>query len=313
MAGSERPMIEMEKLTRRFGGLTAVEDLTLRIHEGEVVGLLGPNGAGKTTTVRMLTGLIGTTSGTARVAGHRVGDPDQAQAIRRLVGLLPEEAGLYADLTPPQLLDFFARLYQVPKPARAERIEMLLVRLSLWDRRNDRVNTFSKGMRQRLAIARALVHDPPVLFLDEPTANLDPEGAKAVREFLVQLRQDRRTIVLNTHHLEEAERVCDRVAILDTRLIAVGTPAELRRSPGQPTTTVQLEAVTDAVLAAVRATGLGPPTVAGTSVTVAVADPARDNPDLVAAIVGAGGRVQFVSQNVPTLEDAYLSLVEGAS
>ena len=302
-------MIEMEHLTRRFGDLTAVEDLTLRIHEGEVVGLLGPNGAGKTTTVRMLTGLIGTTSGTARVAGHRVGDPHQAQAIRRLVGLLPEEAGLYADLSPRQLLDFYARLYQVPKPVRAERIELLLTRLSLWERRDDRVTTFSKGMRQRLAIARALIHDPPILFLDEPTANLDPEGAKAVREFLVQLRQDKRTIVLNTHHLEEAERVCDRVAILNTRLVATGTPAELRRSLGRPTTTIQLEAVTDAILAACPGTA----TVSGTTVNVPVADPPRDNPDLVAAIVRAGGRVQFVTQAVPTLEDAYLNLLEGAS
>ncbi len=305
-------MIEIEHLTRRFGDRTAVDDLTLRIDEGEVVGLLGPNGAGKTTTVRMLAGLIATTGGTATVAGYRVGNAREAPAVRRLVGLMPEEPGLYGELTPVQLLDFFARLYRVPKRARPERIELLLNRLSLWERRDSPIATFSKGMRQRLAIARALVHDPPVLLLDEPTANLDPEGAKVVREFLVELRRDRRTIVLNTHHLDEAERICDRVAVLKTRLVAVGTPAELRRSLWQPTTVVQLEAVDDTILAAIRATGHYQSTVDGTRVTVPVTDPLRDNPDLVAAIVGAGGRIQSVTQVVPSLEDVYLDLVGGA-
>ena len=229
-------MIEIERLTRKFGDITAVDGLTLAIAEGEVFGLLGPNGAGKTTTIRMLAGLIGKTSGEARVAGCRVGDPAAARKLRSLVGLMPEEAGLYPDLSAARTLDFFGRLYQVPAGTRAERTERLLTLLDLWDRRDDRVRTYSKGMKQRLTIARALINDPPVLFLDEPTANLDPAGAKTVRDFLLGLKREKRTILLNTHQLAEAERVCDRVGIMQRKLITVGTPDGLRgavsASPG---------------------------------------------------------------------------------
>jgi ABC-2 type transport system ATP-binding protein len=245
-------MIEIKDLTRRFGDVTAVDRLTMAVGEGEVFGLLGPNGAGKTTTVRMLTCLISRTAGQARVAGLSIGNPEDARRIRGLVGLLPEEAGLYPDLSAARTLDFFGRLYRVPGAVRGERIEKLLTMLGLWDRRDVPVRTFSKGMRQRLAIARALIHDPPVLFLDEPTANLDPEGAKTVRDFLLQLRQDKRTILLSTHHLEEADRVCDRVGVLDTRLVAVGSPEQLRQSLRGRATVVQLAAVTDRVVEAAR-------------------------------------------------------------
>jgi ABC-2 type transport system ATP-binding protein len=221
-------VIETKSLTRKFGDVTAVDGLTFSIAEGEVFGLLGPNGAGKTTTIRMLAGLIGTTSGEARVAGCRVGDPAAARKLRSLVGLMPEEAGLYPDLSAARTLDFFGRLYGVPAGKCAERTERLLTLLDLWDRRDDRVRTYSKGMKQRLTIARALINDPPVLFLDEPTANLDPAGAKTVRDFLLGLKQEKRTILLNTHQLAEAERVCDRVGIMQRRLITVGTPDELR-------------------------------------------------------------------------------------
>jgi ABC-2 type transport system ATP-binding protein len=192
---------------------------------------------------------------------------------------------------------------------RADRIEYLLTMLGLWERRDSRVGTFSKGMRQRLALARALIHDPPVLFLDEPTANLDPEAAKTVRDFLLELRRDKRTILLNTHHLEEADRICDRVGILDAGLIAVGRPEDLRQSLWVPKTVVHVDEVTAPVIQAVRSLGLSVVEVAGTSITVAVSDPAQQNPDLVAAIVAAGGRVQLVTEIVPTLEDVYLTLV----
>src|SRR3984885_6274360 len=174
----------MENLSRKFGDVTAVEGLTLTIGEGEVFGLLGPNGAGKTTTIRMLAGLISKTSGEATVAGCRVGDPDTARKLRGLVGLMPEEAGLYLDLSAARTLDFYGRLYQVPAAARAERTERLLTMLGLWDRRGDPGRAFFQGMEWRVTKARALIHDPAVLFLDEPTANLDPEGAKTVRDFL---------------------------------------------------------------------------------------------------------------------------------
>jgi ABC-2 type transport system ATP-binding protein len=330
-------VIATDHLTRRFGDFTAVDGLTLTIAEGEVFGLLGPNGAGKTTTIRMLAGLIGKTSGEAQVAGCRVGDPASAKRLRSLIGLMPEEAGLYPDLSAARTLDFFGRLYQVPAGPRAERTERLLTMLGLWDRRDARVRTFSKGMKQRLTIARALIHDPAVLFLDEPTANLDPEGAKTVRDFLLQLKREQRTILLNTHQLAEAERICDRVGIMHTRLIAVGPPDGLRGTVSGGTrsrhaTRVQLAVVSDAIVAAARAaagpvttgpvtTGpvtTGSPagadgnvTVSGNTITIDVDKPERDNPRLVRAIVDAGGEVQFVSGLVPTLEETYLKLLAG--
>jgi len=326
-------VITIDSLTRRFGDVTAVDSLTLTIGEGEVFGLLGPNGAGKTTTIRMLAGLIGKTAGDAWVAGCRVGDPATARQLRSLVGLMPEEAGLYPDLSAARTLDFYGRLYQVSAADRAERTERLLTMLDLWDRRDVRVRTFSKGMKQRLTIARALINDPPVLFLDEPTANLDPEGAKVVRDFLLRLRQEKRTILLNTHQLAEAERVCDRVGIMQTRLIAVGTPDALRGTAGEGTagqargaasaraTAVQLAVVTDAVVAAARnavradpaATPRADVTVAGNTITVPVDKPESDNPGLIRAIVAAGGEIQFVTGIVPTLEETYLKLLSSVN
>jgi ABC-2 type transport system ATP-binding protein len=304
-------MIEIQELTRTFGGTTAVHRLTLTIAEGEVFGLLGPNGAGKTTTVRMLSGLIGRTSGDATVAGFRLSDPDDARKLRGAIGLLPEEPGLYPDLSAARTLDFYGRLYQVPAALRADRTEKLLTLLGLWDRRDAPARTFSKGMRQRLAIARALIHDPPVLFLDEPTANLDPEGAKTVRDFLLELRRERRTILLSTHLLDEADRICDRVGVLHTRLLAVGPPSELRAGRRGHVTQVQLSGVTDAVLTAARAVAAGPVEVTGGALAVPVGDPGRDNPALVAAIVAAGGRIRFVTEATTSLEDAYLTLLGG--
>jgi ABC-2 type transport system ATP-binding protein len=240
---------------------------------------------------------------------------------------MPEEAGLYLDLSAARTLDFYGRLYQVPPAARAERAERLLTMLGLWDRRDARVRTFSKGMKQRLTIARALIHEPPVLFLDEPTANLDPEGAKTVRDFLLQLKRQQRTILLNTHQLAEAERICDRVGVMHTRLIAVGPPDGLRGTVSggtvsggtgaRPVTTVQLAVVSDAIVAAARAAAsaggtpgpAGNVTVSGRTITIVVDKPERDNPRLVRAIVDAGGDVQFVSGVVPTLEETYLKLL----
>ena len=189
--------------------------------------------------------------------------------------------------------------------------------LDLWDRRDARVRTFSKGMKQRLTIARALIHDPPVLFLDEPTANLDPEGAKTVRDFLLRLKQEKRTILLNTHQLAEAERVCDRVGIMHSKLVAVGTPDGLRAAlPGSTgstsATAIQLTVVTDAVVEAVRQAShasRADVAVSGNTITIGVSKPERDNPGLVKAIVAAGGEIQFVSGIVPTLEETYLRLL----
>src|SRR5208282_5604765 len=182
-----------DNLTRKFGDLTAVEGLTFRVSDGEIFGLLGPNGAGKTTAVRMLTCLISKTSGEARIGGFEIGNPTDSVQIRKMIGLVPDNVGLYEALSAYKNLDFYGKLYECPEAQRKEAIERFLRMLGVWDKRDVLVGTFSKGMKQKIAIARALIHDPQVLFMDEPTANLDPEAAKTVREFILQLKKEKKT------------------------------------------------------------------------------------------------------------------------
>jgi ABC-2 type transport system ATP-binding protein len=302
-------LIDTENLTKKFGTLTAVEDLTLHVEEGEVFGFLGPNGAGKTTTVRMLCCLISTTSGKAQIGEYEIGNQADAQKIRRMIGFLPENVGLYDDLSAYKNLDFYGRLYKCPPDQRKEQIAYFLKMLGLWDKRNLAAGTFSKGMKQKMAIARALIHDPPVLFLDEPTANLDPEAAKTVRDFILELKKENRTIFLNTHHLDEADKICDRVGILKTNLLAVDTPEKLRQSLWGRKTAVQLDSVNDAIIAAVNRVGPRNLEIVDNKLVIDVDNPEKENPAIVAAITAVGGHVQFVTEVSPTLEDVYLKLV----
>lgn len=302
-------MIDAENLTRKFGNLTAVDNLTLHIDEGEVFGFLGPNGAGKTTTVRMLCCLIGKTSGTAKVGGYEIGNAADIQKIRKIIGLLPENVGLYEDMSAYKNLDFYGKIYKLTEKQRRERIERFLRMLGLWEKQDQPAGSFSKGMKQKLAIARALIHDPKVLFLDEPTANLDPEASKTVRDFILELKKEKHTIFLNTHLLDEAERICDRVGILKTKLLAVDSPERLRQSLGGTKTVIQLESVNDAVVAAVKKLGSWQTEVTGNKLIVSVSNPEHHIPDIVDAVDKAGGRVQSVTQITPTLEDVYLKLV----
>ncbi len=305
-------MIDAEGLTKKFDDLTAVDQVTFHVDEGEVFGFLGPNGAGKTTTVRMLCCLISKTSGTARVGGYEVGDGADSLKIRKLIGLVPDNVGLYETLSAYRNLDFYGKLYEVPEARRQENIQRVLKMLGLWEKRDVTAGAFSKGMKQKLAIARALIHDPQVLFMDEPTANLDPEAAKTVRDFILDLRKEKRTIFLNTHNLDEAQRVCDKIAILNTRLMAVGTPEALERSVGGRKTVIQVEQVTAAVLAALRDASEGNVEVDGNRLTIAVTNPEQENATMVEAILRAGGRVQTIVVVGSTLEDAYLKLVRRA-
>src|SRR5512143_1443923 len=223
-------MIQTDRLNKLFPlgrgkePIHAVQDLTLQVPEGEVFGFLGPNGAGKTTTVRMLTSLIGPTSGNAIVNGFRVGQQDTE--IRRSVGILTESPGMYDNLSAEFNLEIYANLYEVKDPK--GQVEKYLRMLGLWDRRQDEAGSFSKGMKQKLAIARSLLHEPRLLFLDEPTAALDPEAAHLVREFIAELRKEGRTIFLCTHNLDEADRLCDRIGVFKSRLLVVDSPANLR-------------------------------------------------------------------------------------
>ena len=302
-------MIETENLTKKFDGLTAVDGVTFKVEEGEVFGFLGPNGAGKTTTVRMLCCLISKTSGTAKVAGYDLGNGSDSLKIRKLIGLVPDNVGLYESLTAYDNLDFYGKLYDRTESQRKESIATLLKMLELWEKKDVPVATFSKGMKQKLAIALALVHDPQILFMDEPTANLDPEAAKTVRDFVLDLKKQKKTIFLNTHNLDEAQRICDRIAILNTTLRAVGTPEELERSVRGRVTVVQLEQPNAAVLDAVKKLGLGEVSEEGNKLTISAADPEKDNATILDAVFRAGGRIQSVNVVGSTLEDAYLKLV----
>jgi ABC-2 type transport system ATP-binding protein len=191
-------MIEVQGLTKQFGEVTAVDSLTFHVANGEVFGLLGPNGAGKTTTIRMLCCLISKTRGDAQIAGHPIGNSADSLAIRKLIGLVTDNIGLYEELTAYENLDYYGKLYECPEPQRKERIEYYLTMMDLWEKRNQDISEYSKGMRQKVAIARALVHDPELLFFDEPTANLDPESARVVREIILQLKKEGKTIFINT-------------------------------------------------------------------------------------------------------------------
>ncbi len=301
-------MIDAEGLTKKFGDLTAVDRLTLHVNEGEIFGLLGPNGAGKTTTVRMLCCLISTTGGSARIANLDVGNESDALEIRKMIGFVPDNVGLYEALTAYDNLDFYGKLYDVPEAKRKENIESLLKMLDLWDKRDVMAGTFSKGMKQKLALCRAMVHEPRVLFLDEPTANLDPEAAKTVRDFILELKTQKRTIFLNTHNLDEARRICDHIGILNTSLRAYGSPEELEANVGGRATVISLEHATDEVLAALKSLRLDM-TVDGNKVTIKLDNPEKENPPILDAVFRAGGRVQSACISGSTLEDAYLKLV----
>ncbi len=281
----------------------------MHVDEGEVFGFLGPNGAGKTTTVRMLCCLISKTSGEARIAGYEVGNEADSLKIRQIIGLVPDSVGLYEELSAYKNLDFYGKLYECTEKQRKENIQRYLTMLGLWEKRDDAAGSFSKGMKQKLAIARALIHDPKIMFMDEPTANLDPESAKTVRDFLLDLKKEKRTIFLNTHNLDEAQRICDRIAILNTKLMAVGTPEELERSVSGRKTVIQLEQVNDAILAALKKLPVGNIAVDGNRLTIEVTNPEKENITISDAIFRAGGHIQSVTVVGSTLEDAYLKLV----
>jgi ABC-2 type transport system ATP-binding protein len=304
-------MIKTDNLTKIFGAgetaITAVADLTLDISEGEVFGFLGPNGAGKTTTVRLLTCLIGPTRGAAIVNGYAVGRQDTD--IRRSVGVLTETPGLYDNLSAEFNLKIFASLYEVKDPA--GQIEKYLRMLGLWERRYDAVGTFSKGMRQKLAIARALLHEPRTLFLDEPTAGLDPEAARLVRDFILEIKKEGRTIFLCTHNLDEADRLCDRIGVFKTHLLVVDTPSQLRSQVFGRKVVFHLSRMDDSFAAKVGAMPFVREARAmDGKLLVTLDDPERYNPDLIRLLVNAGADVQFVGELRHSLEDVYLQLVK---
>ena len=294
---------------RRFGGRIAVDDVTFEVKAGEVFGLLGPNGAGKTTTLRMLGGLIPPTSGGVRVDGVAL-DRSSGTRLRARIGFLTETPGLWDQLTVWENIAVYARLFGMAGIDAA--VERSLRQFDLWDRRADRAGLLSKGMKQKLALARALVHDPPIVLLDEPTANLDPQTSRGVRDLLLDLRSRGRAVIVSTHNLDEVERVADRVALISTRLVALGEPSALRRQMFGRRLVVQLAdgrpPVSDLMAVAERAGGQDVRRD-GAAISMVLTDPDLGAPAIVRALVEAGASIRAVFDEQPPLEDVYLRLL----
>jgi ABC-2 type transport system ATP-binding protein len=305
----DKPALSVDHLSKRFGERLAFDDVSFEVGQGEVFGFLGPNGAGKTTTVRTLGTLLSPTSGSATVAGIPL-LPENGVEIRRQIAIMPESPGLYLRLSVAENLECFADLYEVPNPR--DQIARALEAVSLADRAGDACGTLSKGLRQRVALARALLSDPQVLFLDEPTSGLDPAGARDVLELIDGLRKRGVTIFLTTHRLEEAERLCDRVAILNTTLRSIGRPDELRDRLFAKT----LEVRTKVALPDPGEVFGGLPGVDGwhedgpAAYILTVSDAAAAAPAATRALLAAGADVLSIVESRHSLEDVYLELLE---
>ena len=266
-----------------------VDAINLDVNDGEVFGFLGPNGAGKTTTVRLLACLIGPSGGKAWVNGFEVGKEDIN--IRRSIGILTESPGLYDRLSAERNLSIFADLYEVPADQRDKNVRRYLEMMGLWDRRNEMVAGFSKGMKQKMAIARALIHEPKIVFLDEPTASLDPEASRVVREFIEELKSEGHTIFLCTHNLDEADRLCDRVGVMKQKLVRVDTPANLRSSLYGRMVMLQPVKVTPQITAAIKALPfVKNVTQENGGLMISLDKPEEQNPVLVRTVLRSGRR-----------------------
>jgi len=284
--GQAAALVVADRLTRAFDDRVAVRDLSLTVHAGEIVSLLGPNGAGKTTTLRMLAGLILPTSGRVSISNIDVSAATSA-AARAHVGLLTEAPGLWERLPVRLNLLTHAKLHGLSDAG--ARVDSVLRRLDLFDRARQNAGALSKGLKQRVAIARALLHEPPVLLLDEPTSGLDPASARHVRGLITELRAEGRAILVSTHNLAEAEQLSDRIAILNTSLLASDSPAALRQSTHPTRVIVEFEDAQE------------PASIPITAMS--------DVPDIVSKLVGEGRRITRVTPAHRTLEEVYLELV----
>lgn len=307
------PIIHIEHLSRFFGTVKAVDDLSLEVPAGIVFGFLGPNGAGKTTTIHLLLGLLEPTTGQASVLGFDT--RTQAEAIRTHSGALLEFAGLYERMSAQDNLDFYGRIYQMPKPDRRARIKELLTHLELWDRRRDEVGKWSRGMKQKLAVARALLHHPPLVFLDEPTAGFDPIAAAALRKDLASLvAREGVTVFLNTHNLTEAEKLCAQVGVIrQGKLLVVGAPDELRAKTGGPQAEIVGCGFTEQMLATLRERSeVAHAELHNSHLLLELRGESKMGP-LVRLLVQAGASVEEVRRGKASLEDVFLTLMEEES
>lgn len=303
-------IIEVENLTKKFGNVLAVDNISFSIPEGEVFGFLGPNGAGKTTTIRILSTLISPTSG--RVLIDNAEPKTNGRYIRSIIGLLTETPGLYEKISAYDNLYFFSSFYDISNEKRRQNIEKFMKMFGLWDRRNDIVATYSKGMKQKLALARALIHEPKILFLDEPTAGLDPESAYMVRNFIEDLNKESTTVILCTHNLQEASTLCDRVCILKTRIVKIATLEELQK--GKDTKEVEivfannplrfrslLNSIEEVVNQKVEDNKI--------KLLLKNTNTEKTNPKIIKKLIEEGAEIVYFNEVKTNLEEIYLSLI----
>jgi ABC-2 type transport system ATP-binding protein len=298
-------MLVAQQLTKSFGARVAVENVSFDIAAGEIFALVGPNGAGKTTTLRMLAGLISPSSGAVQFGGEPMAT--SSSSLRAGIGFLTESPGLWDRLTVRQNLRVHAALHGLPHPARA--VDAAMDLFGVRDRAGEAAAVLSKGLRQRGALARALLHDPRVVLLDEPTSGLDPESARDVRELVLRLRHERRAVLISTHNLDEVDRLANRVALLKTRLVALDTPERLRARVFGSRVRITLAAAAGAHASALRAAGIADVREQGPALSIGLDDNAFDTPALVRRLVEGGAAIESVEREEPSLEQVYLRLM----
>lgn len=304
-------MIEVNTLTRAYGNLVGIEDLTFTVKQGEIFALLGPNGAGKTTTLRLMEGLISPSNGYVSIDGKRTDDPKELSSIHRRIGVLPENTGLYENLTARRNLQFYGRLYGMDDATIDSRMEEMLKSFELWNERDRVVGTFSKGMKQKLAIIRSTLHDPEYLFLDEPLSGLDPEASRDVRNYMLSLKKDGKTIILSTHDLQDADRLSDRVAVVKNRLLALDTPSTLKQKVFRRSVVFHLSDIGNIDLDELKAKPyVKDARISNNAVVLEMDSPEENNPEVVRYLVEKGYGIQFIGEIRHSLEEAYLSIVD---
>jgi ABC-2 type transport system ATP-binding protein len=294
-----------QHLTRHFGDRVAVDDVSFELQPGEIFALLGPNGAGKTTTLRMLAGLIAPTSGSVRI-GSEAMTPDAAPKLRERLGFLTEAPGLWDNLTVHDNLMVYAQLYGMRDADKAVREALGLFEIA--DRSRDRTARLSKGLKQRVALARAIVHRPSIVLLDEPTAGLDPESARDVRELIVAMRGEGRAVLLCTHNLDEVDRLADRVAVLRSRLVAIGTPGELRQRLFSSRLRIRVTQDAESFAATLRTSGVDD--IRADGPWLSLPGGTLTTPQIVRMLVDAGAGIEAVERDEPSLEEVYLKLLQ---
>ncbi len=302
-------MIKVENLTRKFGDITAVENISFDINESEIFGFLGPNGAGKTTTIRMLSTLISPTSGKITIDDRN--PKSGGEYIRSIIGLLTESPGMYEKISAYDNLEYYSSFYNISAATRRKNIEKYLKMFNLWDRKDDLAGTFSKGMKQKLALSRALIHEPKILFLDEPTAGFDPESAHMVRNFIEGLKKEKTTVFLCTHNLEEASNLSDRVCIIKRKIIRIATLSELQNHDKKKRAEIIFKDKAERYLKLMEGIGeINNIHIDDNKATVVIEKPEVSNPLIIKKLVDNGVEILYFNEIKATLEEIYLDLIK---